>query len=439
MKAATTQISRRSAASASCDDAVRIPGVPEHLKSGHISAMPDRGQRDRLIQNGCLQHRAGYTLIELLVVITIIVILLTMTAAAVRFTQSGDRVRGAARQVQSYFNGARDRAIYAKEPRGVRLFLSPDNPRAVTSLAYIGPGGTWSSPENSGMVNLERIDGNADGDYNDEEDQVVRVRGFQNPGWWNLKRRGWLHDGLRIRIPKGPTGNWYPIDTSLIDISAPPQAEQLLVLQIPYADAGIKGQRVAHLNLTYEIELPPRILPEDPSLLPDSVVIDLDGSRIPDAWRPQFGVNNGNYSGFMDVIFSPRGNVIGDAAGTGVIHLYVCDAEDSLFLKEQFEALFGSRPAYTSNRPFVPMDEIPAGMWAGTGNAYLTKDRRLVSIFTQTGSVSVHLVNGYVSEGSASSGDAFDPYDYNNNSNLVEPDGLADDPYYYAETGKAAR
>jgi prepilin-type N-terminal cleavage/methylation domain-containing protein len=402
--------------------------------------------------------RGGFTLVELLVVITIIVILLTMTLLTVNFSNEGDRVKGAAGQVQSFLAGARDRAIYAKEPRGVRFFVNPENPRAVNTMAYIAPGGSWSSPENSANISLERRDLNGDGDFVDldvevppgsnvflDEPDVVVVRGRQNPGWWNLKRRGWLVDGLRIRIPKGPTGNWYPIDTRLIDTSIPPTPDQLLLLQIPFADAGIIGQRVAHPDLTYEIELPSKLLAQDPAILPESVVIDLDASKIPDGWRPQFGLNNGNYSGYMDVIFSPRGNILGDAAGAGVMHLYVGDAEDSQFLRERFEAAYVSRPgstrpSFTSNSPFVPMDEIPLTVSWMTGDApYLTKDRRIVTVFTQTGAVSVHEVNGFFSEGSALTGDSEDPLDFNNNSVTNEPDGLADDPYFFAETGKAAK
>lgn len=396
------------------------------------------------------QQPSGFTLVELLVVITIIVILLTMTLMTVNFTKEGDRVKGAAKQVQSFLAGARDRAIYSREPRGVRFFVSPENPRAVSTMAYIAPGGVWSSPDNSANISLERYDINGDGDLADvnlqfpagsgvlrDESDVFVVRGRQNPGWWNLKRRGWLVDGLRIRIPKGPTGNWYPIDTTMINVNVAPTSDQILLLQIPYADGGDDGSLVAHSDLSYEIELPAKLLSQDPAILPDSVLIDLDGSRVPDGWRPQN--NAGNYSGYMDIVFSPRGNIIGDAAGAGVIHFYVADAEDSLNLKERFESLFSVRPAYSSVAPFIPVDEISTTLWAGGDNNYLTKDRRLVTVFTQTGAVSVHEVNAFVSEGAATSGDVEDPYDYDNDSDFNEPDGLADDPYFYAETGKVAK
>jgi len=393
------------------------------------------------------RSRSAFTLVELLIVITIIVVLLAMTALTVNFSNESDRVRGAGRQIQSFLSGARDRAIYAKEPRGVRFFVSPENSRAVTTMAYIAPGGTWSSPENSAGVSLERVDGNSDGDFEDAVDQVVRVHGKQNPGWWNLKRRGWLVDGLRIRIPKGPTGNWYPINTRLIDITVAPTADQFLLLTIPYADGGDAGQQIAHGELSYEIELPARLLPQDPSILPESVVIDLDGSKIPAGWQlsPAAGAQ---YSGYMDIIFSARGNIIGGAAGAGVIHLYVADAEDTLYLKERFEAAWAANgggplaPPYHSALPFVPMDEIPTTPWVGGDKNYIPKDRRIVTIFTQTGAVSVHQVNSYLNAASLATGDSADPFDINNNGNISptpDPDGLADDPYYFAEIGKVAK
>ena len=101
-----------------------------------------------------LSSRAGYTLVELLIVISIIVILLAMTAAAVNFNRDAERVRGGALQVQSFLAGARDRAIYAKEARGVRFFLDSENNRAVTSMVYIDPAELWSD----GVIQLQRRD-----------------------------------------------------------------------------------------------------------------------------------------------------------------------------------------------------------------------------------------------------------------------------------------
>ncbi|MCA9064478.1 MAG: prepilin-type N-terminal cleavage/methylation domain-containing protein [Planctomycetaceae bacterium] len=422
-------------------------------------------------------RRSAYTLVELLVVMAIIVIVVSMTLGAVSFTREADRIPNGAMSVQSFLAGARDRAIYEKEARGVRFFIEQNfgasgaGSRTVTTMAYIAPGGSWSAPADSAGVDLERIDGNGDGKYdNEDRDLVMRVVGHNNPGWWNLKRRGWLVDGLRIRIPAGPSGDWYPIDASLIDVTKAPTNDQVLLLQVPFLDGGDPGEQVAFHDLTYEIELPPRLLPAQPSRLPEGVVIDLDASRVPNSWKPSLtptdlsGSGSTGFSGYMDIMFSPRGNITGDAASAGLIHFYICDAEDSLYLKEEFANVFLSLPGRTINdfngvsrtTPFVPMTEVnPAAIvspWPTTeGNEpYLVKERRLVSVFTQTGAVSVRKVNAELGTTVDAAGfvpDAYDPFDLDNDGYFgpsavgdpAEPDGLADDPYRYAETGEVAK
>lgn len=397
-------------------------------------------------------RRGGFTLIELLIVITIVLILMSLTVATFSYVRESDRVSAEASKMQSFISGARDRAIYNDEMRGVRLFVEPPPPgtsaiassfsRTVTSMAYIAPGGTWNAPEHSANIDIMRIDGNvlnapggtppADGDFEDPEDLLIKIRGSNNPGWWNLKRRGWLVDGLRMRIPAGPTGHWYTINTGLIDVTAAPTADQFLILDVPFADGGNQGEEVAWESLTYEIELPPRILPVEPALLADGVVIDLDGSDIPNIWRPDTtAAGNGLYSGYMDIWFSPRGNLIGEAAAAGVLHFYVCDAEDSSFLKEQWVDANGFVPfnnAIVAGNAFVPLDEIDplAVGWLTWDGNYLVKDRRLVTLFAQTGGVTVNRVNAYVGITGGSNPDT-------NN------DGIADDPYRFAETGEVAK
>lgn len=407
--------------------------------------------------------RHGFTLVELLIVITIILLLLTMTVLTVRFAQDSDRVTGGARQVQSFLSGARDRALYFRRPIGVRLFLDsdalnentgPGELRTVSAMSYIDAGELWDD----GQIQLQRWDPDLDGRTNipsgtstvdingdgipDDATQVWMVAGLKANKWWELKRRGLLVDGMRMRIPAGSQGTWYPVDTRLIDLTSTPTATQYLVLQIPYADRGDTNRRSAVAFAgsgpdTYELELPATLMPVAPSLLPDSVVIDLDGSNLPAAWRPS-ALNGGSFSPYMDIVFSPKGNVIGDAASSGLIHLYVCDRQDATILKDQFIDQFVSGLAPTSTVrsdnlakfeagisagvPFVPAGEIdPANQTWITAlsdeDPYLPGERRLVSVFTQTGSITVHQVNPTDSIGS---------------------DGIADDPYLFAETGAEA-
>jgi prepilin-type N-terminal cleavage/methylation domain-containing protein len=407
--------------------------------------------------------RAGFTLIELLVVITIMVLLLSMTVLAVNFSRDSERVVGAALQVQSFLSGARDRAIHAKEPRGVRFFLDTNNHRAITAMAYIDPAEYWSGASGTNpTIQLQRPDLNNDG--NPDSSAVTIVAGNSQNQWWQLKRRGLLFDGLRIRIPKGSKGTWYTVSTELIDITSAPPATQYLRLATPYADPGDNSGVDAFGGLgpkDYELELPPRILPMDPVKLPDNTIIDLDGSRVPLAWRPisagSMGTGNLDYSHYMDIVFSPRGTVVGGAAAGGVIQLYICDQEDSNTLKEQFiqndSSIIGGTiaiPALPTGAPattkltangvdlqtvrvlafnqavsqfrFVPTSEIrtSSAPWLPNhpiDDPYLPRDRRIVSIFTQTGAVSSHPV--YVTDG--------------------EDDGIESDPMYFAETGRTGQ
>ena len=380
--------------------------------------------------------RSGFTLIELMVVITIMLILFAMTVYGINFTRDADKVRGAAAQVQSFLSGARDRAIFAEEARGVRFFVDPGNPRSVSAMAYIQPGQRWSY----GTVDLERLDINPQNNVPDGSDVIV-VRG-ERLGWWQLKRRGLLTDGSRIRMPRD-TGNWYEVDTSLINITALPTGSDFLLLRIPYSDAGGDSNAVvAHSGMTYELELPSQLLPQEPSLLPEGAVIDLDGSKIPGAWRPDSRDAAGQFSPYMDIFFSPRGNIVGSATGAGIIHFYICDAEDSLNLKTQYLASIpNDDPAWSNgpgsadepntgspldtfeqqlrSQPFITADEVSGAWLFGTSatEPYLTKDRRLVSIFAQTGAITVG---------------ALDVTDAN-------ADGFADAPFALAQSGKGAK
>src|SRR5262245_32695221 len=64
--------------------------------------------------------RSGFTLVELLVVISILLILAVLVWAVFKPSNT-DRMRSAARIAQSTVLGAKDRALHAKDLRGVGL------------------------------------------------------------------------------------------------------------------------------------------------------------------------------------------------------------------------------------------------------------------------------------------------------------------------------
>jgi prepilin-type N-terminal cleavage/methylation domain-containing protein len=425
---------------------------------------PSCGQ-DSLRSPAIHRHRLGFTLIELLVVISIIVILASMTLLAFNFARDADRVSNAAVALKSALSVARDFAVQAGKPRGVRLFLDENNYRAVTTMVYIDPSEDWTD----GVIQLQRwdvldnstllqgadnitdpadvnLDINGDGITGDNPKDVWVVASAGS-GWWELKRRGLLFDGMMITIGDFTS----PVSTRLLNS---PVGVQKLILARPFRDPGDTPKENASAFQsggpeTYALQLAPRIVPMDPVLLPQGIVIDLDGSRLPDAWRPFTALGsqssgNAEYSRFVDIIYSARGSVIGQAASAGIIHFYLCNAEDSVLLKDEFVKSLAGAPTPADVRfakngqllpdakvsgfnsiirseAFIPADEIDtdnvAWLPGFADQPYLTKDRRIVSVFTQTGAVSVHPVNAVDSQ----------------------PDGIADDPYRFAETGETAQ
>ncbi|MEQ8854523.1 prepilin-type N-terminal cleavage/methylation domain-containing protein [Gimesia sp.] len=302
------------------------------------------------------ERRTGFTLVELLVVISILAILAVMTVSSINLALSSDVTRSASRQVQSYLAGARDRAIYAKEPRGVRFLVDPNNPAMVTSMVYIAPSPDWSQ----GVIRLERIDTIGDG----TPDTILHVRG-DGTDWNFLYNRGQLVDGARIKIPGDASGSWYTINLNQSPVTG---GTEILRLTTAYRDPGTSdtSEVVAFAPgsgpSTYLLELPPVVLSgEEPTLLPNNTCIDLDRSYLPASWRitgvsggddgqpGKAGVNddgsggtddNGEYlwpgsddirlySSQLDLMFSPRGSVSGSEAGGGKIHFVIDTIENA--------------------------------------------------------------------------------------------------------------
>mgnify|MGYP003337575502 FL=1 len=376
----------------------------------------NRFMQHRTSTSSVVKLRLGFTLVELMMVVGLVLLIAVMTASAINLSISGDKVRGGARQVQSYLAGARDRAIYSKSPRGVRFLLDPTNNRTVSSMVYIAPTHDWVQ----GTIQLEWDTTVAP--------PVARIlRGFDNvsqntgiihpTGWLGLYQQGLLKDGLRIRIPNDNTGEWYTIDTSLMANCSPDQSDgpnpPRLRLTTGYARAGTTDPNTTLAAFppgqgptTYRLELPPSVLPnQEPVLLPKGCVIHLDrcstapeqtasgtpavgrGNKLPSGWRKP--TTTGDTSGFdytslMDVMFSPRGVVIGPAAQTGLIHFYIADQKDA-----DLDRLYWST---TSSYPTFSPPEY--GTWTDAMSpGYERGDKLILTLFTRTGAVSTHPIH----------------------------------------------
>ena len=395
-----------------------------------------RRRRHLIRINHC--PRCGFTLVELLVVVAILLVLVVMTVSAIDFTFSSEKVKSAARQVQSALEGARGRAMFAKEPRGLRLLVDQDDPRIVTGFIYVGAAMNWSE----GQISLERPDfppnGVADSNF------VTIIRGNPATAWYTLKKRGYMGlfedlnlngvldpgedqngnglldlDAPRIKIPAGENGSWYTVLT--YRLTSP--TNQILELTTPYRDpATTPASLVTAFQSggpkSYLLELPPRILPDSqPILLPEGVCIDLDGSKVPAAWRPPTAaLQSAPYIGRMDVMFSPRGTVTGSIAASGLINFYLTERKDVL-RTVNFGVVVGGtatpRSPVNSNYPDTLPPPVPGQNQFDSDNQI--GQRLGVTLFTQTGKISTHEIN-------ATDSDA---------------NGYADNPFQYATSGGA--
>jgi len=410
---------------------------------------------NRIRSNSSATLRSAFTIIEMLIVVTILLLLTTFTAVAIDFTFKAERIGAGARQTQSLLQGARDRAIHAREPRGVRFLLDQDaeNGRMVSSMIYVGASTTWSE----GTLELKRADFDNDGTVDGGDPRIFMIDGSTETLWANLKNRGYLGinedwngngvrdageidengnglldvDAPRIKIPGDNNGTWYTVITYYLGRN--PAFPNRLRLVRPYRDPGTTP--VGFVDAfegtgpqTYKLELPPRILPDSqPVLLPENVVIDLDASDVPGFWRPADSAAGYAvpYASRMDIMFSSHGTVVGSTAAAGLIHLYIGQRDDvfNLTTGSLVNALRRA-PVNKGDSPGVPVD--PTEDANGNGvldsgedkngdgelNTVVIGDRALVSVVTSTGKITSQPINFTDSDGN----------------------GLADDPYLFAET-----
>lgn len=291
---------------------------------------------------------AGFTLIELLVVVVIILALTVLAFTVVNSVTKGDKITGSSRQVQAFLEGARDRALHAGQPRGVRFQFDSNNPNMVRSMVYIGPAGKLSE----GTIRIGRA---ASGMTPAQPRWITDASGGPNlPSSWRRLAdtsrpidKQLIFNGARLRLDR----NFYTI----IRDSGSPSGWSLTRDFI-----GTPGTPFNATNGDWDLQLAPSILPnQEPQPLPQGVVIDMNPAILANrVGLPATWLNNPRR---RDIMFSPRGTIVGAEASAGHIHL-----------------LIGSLVDADQNR--------------APGDPTKEDGEVIVTITTQTGSVSSHSV-----------------------------------------------
>ncbi len=409
--------------------------------------------------------RRGFTLIELLVVVTILLILTFTTVAVLNTTFDSDRIRSSSRQVQSALLGARDRALRAgrndsmesgQSPiRGLRFILDPNSaPGApmVTSMVYVR-----QLPEHlDGQIAIGREDHDLDGIASNSggtAPPTIVVRGY-NTGWKRLYDAGLLVNGARIEIPHTGAHAYYTVDASLLATYAG-NGPEVLVLTSTY-------------NGPEPIALGSAPAPEGPDGQPGFDMVDDDNNgTVDDGWEygwpgsddvtdihaaPPFPLNDYRLSlsaavesgqepmrlssgicidlahsttipttiltvGYFDVLYSPRGTIVGPLAAQGMMNLLLTQITDAArgipgdapFWTGSTAVMVGTWCVPSTRNGFMYRCSV-AGTTAGaeptwpttsggtvvdsgaTWEAFDFGERLLVTLRTQTGHVTTHPV-----------------------------------------------
>lgn len=354
-----------------------------------------------------MRRRSGFTLVELLVVITILLILSTLVFAVFNGSSS-DKTRSGARVAQSAFLGAKDRALHAKDFRGVRLTRDATDNSLVNGFVYLQPMPLLTYA--SGSVQLERIDQDQDGFA--EVADIVMVHGFSSPASpavdWDTKVQFFPNPG-QIRIPSG-TGQWYTFTWSTTGVYALSASNEYLRLSTPFAQQptapgnlfnAVTAWPTSSPYSSCDIQLGNDVLPfHQPISLPSGIVIDLNYSKQGNSTTSLYATVGGTAN--IDVMFSPRGGVAGYLSGLGPVHFLLRDIRDA-------------------TRGINPTSLDPA---SATSSQNAKGDVLILTLFPQTGLVQTFEI---------------DPTDVvNNSTGAAGADLIADNIYNFAQQGKSA-
>ena len=436
-----------------------------HCRSARGTRSPQRRFAHRL-------HRTAFSLVELLVSISIFVILSVIALSAFQGS-SKDKITSGARQVQAVFNGAKSRAAKSGEPRGVRLLLDPADRKTVNALQYVG-----SASYHSGTIRVQVAEStvfdNTAPNINDLH-PICRIVCEEAGDWGELLNQGLIRENtpLRIRIPNTSTGRWYNMvnintATGVGNLSQIPLGAEwtdnvaystilnsaMLDPYIPAYQFQPSGPLATGIPRTsapdyysntqpipYLLRLEPQPLPNTtPINLPKGVVIDLDGSRLPDSWRqredadrdgsldagedfdgngqldfsanyaPTFPAGYATGPAPLDIMFSPNGTATGEFAALGSIFLTIAHVDD-LELARPMRYVDATTTKYLA---LIPGDYVDS---YGDVALFPNKERRAVAIYPLTGNVFISQVNGLSANGYR----------------------LADNPFSYAYAGRDSK
>lgn len=325
------------------------------------------------------QPRRGFTLVELLVVMFLIAVLATLAIAFFPNAASSQTEARAGQLLQSWLTMAKQRAMRDQAPRGVRLWVAPlpPNPQAyyagatplanvVTDCQFIeqppdfpgNPGVTIMSalPPNTTEGFIYTVNGQpvygatvaTDKAAQNSLASPLSCVMFMPPAGGNpAGSTGIITNGqTAVAVPNVSTQiEFWPVQPGdYLEVLGTGLMHQIVQVGVPVVRRGVPAQPQITNHVDFAVVVPPlpywigttanfrimrapRVTGDETLKMPDGTIIDLGTNTTfnnPLPWpNTVAAADNGSTMSFVDILFSPTGEVISPGVTSSNLNLWV--------------------------------------------------------------------------------------------------------------------